>query len=81
MTQILEGILADWAAADIIAALEAASVPAGPIHSVGDALQNPQVLAREMVISPEGVRGIRGPWKFSDAELSLVRSAPVFPKG
>ncbi len=81
LTQILEGILADWMAAEIIAALEAASVPAGPIHSVGDALQNPQVLAREMVISPEGVPGIRGPWKFSDAELSLVRSAPVFPKG
>ncbi|WP_204114894.1 CaiB/BaiF CoA transferase family protein [Shimia biformata] len=73
--------LSAWSKADILTALEKATVPAAPINSVGEAFEDPQIVARGMQISPEGVPGVRGPWVFSDAELALERSAPVLPKG
>jgi len=80
LTQEIEASLSNWNKADILAALEAATVPAGPINSIGEAFDDPQVQARGMVIAPEGVKGVRGPWKFSDAELALSKSAPKLPR-
>ncbi|MBY6066674.1 CoA transferase [Leisingera aquaemixtae] len=80
LTAELEKSLECWASGDLLAALEAATVPAGPINSIGEAFNDPQVQFRGMVIEPEGVKGVRGPWKFSDAELSLEKTAPVLPK-
>ncbi|MFW8633654.1 CaiB/BaiF CoA transferase family protein [Cribrihabitans pelagius] len=76
LTAILEGVLAGWGQAELLAALEAATVPAGPINTVGQAFEDPQIRHRGMQIAPEGVPGVRGPWRFSDAELALERSAP-----
>lgn len=59
-----------WQKIDLLDALEAATVPAGPINSVGEAFDDAQLKHRGMEISPEGVRGVRGPWVFSDAELA-----------
>lgn len=80
LTGELESALKGWASDDLLAALEQATVPAGPINSIGQALDDPQIKARGMVISPEGVPGVRGPWKFSDAELVTEKSAPILPK-
>lgn len=65
--------------ADLLAALEDAGVPAGPINSIGEALSDPQALARGMAIMPDGVPGLRSPFRFSDAELVVDRTAPVRP--
>ncbi|MGR3762154.1 CaiB/BaiF CoA transferase family protein [Roseobacteraceae bacterium NS-SX3] len=80
LTAILEETLAQWSQADLLAALEAATVPAGPINSIGQAFEDPQIQHRGMQIAPEGVPGVRGPWVFSDAELALEKSAPKLPK-
>lgn len=80
LTQLLETILADLSSSDLLPALEAAKVPAGPINSVEQALEDPQIKHRELRIAPEGIPGVRGPWVFSDAELSIKRSAPVLKK-
>ena len=80
LTAALEHSIQTWTSADLLTALEAATVPAGPINSVGQVFDDPQVIARGLRIDPEGVPGVRGPWKFSDAELALDRSAPVLPK-
>ncbi|UWQ63106.1 CoA transferase [Leisingera caerulea] len=80
LTAILSQVLAEWTQADLLAALEAATVPAGPINTIGQAFEDPQIKHREMQIAPEGVPGVRGPWKFSDAELALEKSAPKLPK-
>ena len=80
LTAELENSLTGWCSADLLAALEQATVPAGPINSIGQAFDDPQIQARGMVIEPEGVKGVRGPWKFSDAELTLDKSAPTLPK-
>ncbi len=80
LTPILESALADWSSANLLEALEAAKVPAGPINTVGQALDDPQIAHRKMRIAPEGIDGLRGPWVFSDAELSMDRTAPVLKK-
>ncbi|MBF9034331.1 CoA transferase [Rhodobacterales bacterium HKCCE2091] len=67
--------------ADLIAALEAAGVPGGPINSVAEALQEPQVLARGLRIAPEGFDGLRSPLRFSRSDLSLDRAAPALDAG
>lgn len=80
LTVMLETAMSDWSSADLLAALENATVPAGPINAIGDAFADPQIQHRGMVIEPEGVPGVRGPWKFSDAELATEKSAPTLPK-
>jgi crotonobetainyl-CoA:carnitine CoA-transferase CaiB-like acyl-CoA transferase len=41
--------IAPWRAADLLAAMEAAGVPGGPINSIDQVLEDPQVVAREML--------------------------------
>ena len=55
---------------------EAHTVPAGPINSISDVFADPQVLARQMRIDPEGVPGVRTPIRFSGAGLSLDKASP-----
>ena len=66
--------------ADIIAALETAGVPVGPINTVADALAEPQVQARGLRIDPEGIPGLRTPLTFSRSALVLDRAAPLLPE-
>ncbi|UWQ28201.1 CaiB/BaiF CoA-transferase family protein [Leisingera sp. M523] len=80
LTAVLEEVLAAWTQTDLLAALEAATVPAGPINTIGQAFEDPQIQHRQMQIAPEGVPGVRGPWKFSEAELALEKSAPKLPE-
>jgi len=67
--------------ADLIAALEQAGVPAGPINTVPEALSDPQTVARGMVIRPEGIPGVRTPIRFSRSDLSTGRAAPILGAG
>ena len=55
--------------ADLIAALEGAGVPGGPVNDVAEALADPQVAARGLQIAPEGIAGLRSP-------LVTERAAP-----
>ncbi len=65
-----------WSRADLLASCAAAGVPAGPINTIEQVFADPQVQAREMHISNDGIAGIRSPFVFSDAELALDRPAP-----
>ncbi len=61
--------------------LEAGGVPAGPILSVGDMHDDPQALARDMVVEVEhpvagSVRTIGQPVKFSETPGGVHRAAP-----
>ncbi|SPF79723.1 CaiB/BaiF CoA transferase family protein [Pseudoprimorskyibacter insulae] len=62
--------------ADLLAACEAEGVPAGPINDMADVFNDPQVQARGMQIAPDGVPGVRSPFRFSDADLVLNRASP-----
>ena len=65
-----------WSKSDLLSACEAQGVPAGPINDLAEVFADPQVLAREMQIAPDGVPGVRSPMTFSGAELALDRPAP-----
>ncbi|NNE86630.1 MAG: CoA transferase [Silicimonas sp.] len=69
-----------WSKADLLTACEAAGVPAGPINDMAEVYGDPQVLARGMVADDEGVPVVRGPFRFSDAELATPQAAPALPK-
>lgn len=66
----LEPALAAQPRSDILAALEAAGVPAGPINTVAEAFADPQAEARGMVLELDGSRAPRSPMRFSDAALA-----------
>ncbi|HKN26975.1 MAG TPA: CaiB/BaiF CoA-transferase family protein [Roseiarcus sp.] len=61
---------------ELLAALEKAVVPAGPINTVSDLFADPQFVARGMRIDPEGIPGVRSPIIMSESPLSLARRSP-----
>ena len=67
--------------ADLIAAMEAAGIPGGPINDVSEALAEPQIAARGMKIAPEGVAGLRTPIVFSRSDLALDKASPALGDG
>jgi len=67
----------DWEKAALLADLEEQGIPAGPINTVAEALADPQIAARGMVLDlGEGLKGLRTPIRFSDAELALGTRSP-----
>lgn len=64
---------------DLIAAMQGAGVPGGPINSVADALAHPQIVHRALRVEPEGVPGLRTPIRFSRSALALDRASPALP--
>ncbi|MFV0383504.1 CaiB/BaiF CoA transferase family protein [Paracoccus sp. (in: a-proteobacteria)] len=67
--------------ADLIAALEGAGVPVGPVNDVAEALAEPQIAARGLQIAPEGIAGLRSPLRFSRSDLVTDRAAPALGEG
>ena len=67
--------------AELLAACEAQGVPAGPINDLAEVMADPQVIARGLQIAPEGVPGVRAPFRFSDAELVTGRASPKLGAG
>ncbi|MGR3594378.1 MAG: CaiB/BaiF CoA transferase family protein [Limimaricola soesokkakensis] len=76
LTEAMGAAFASWGRDAVLAALEAATVPAGPINRVDQVFDDPQVIARGLRIDPEGVPGLRSPIRFSESPLSLDRRAP-----
>jgi crotonobetainyl-CoA:carnitine CoA-transferase CaiB-like acyl-CoA transferase len=79
----LRDALAVRARDDLLARLETAGVPAGPINTIEDVFRDPQVLARGMrfQMQAEGVAGgmlpgLRSPLKLSVSALQIGRPAP-----
>jgi CoA:oxalate CoA-transferase len=61
----LESVLRTAPAAHWIGVLEAAGVPCSLIHTVADAVEHPQVQARNMIVRADGFRMAGNPIKFS----------------
>lgn len=68
---------------DLLAALETAGVPAGPINTVADVFEDPQVLHRQLKVelpathvAAGSVPSVRTPIRFRNADLSLKTAAP-----
>jgi crotonobetainyl-CoA:carnitine CoA-transferase CaiB-like acyl-CoA transferase len=65
-----------WKREDLLAALEKAVVPAGPINTIADLFADSQFVARGMRIDPEGTPGVRSPIVMSESVLALERRSP-----
>jgi crotonobetainyl-CoA:carnitine CoA-transferase CaiB-like acyl-CoA transferase len=76
MDRELTAKTAQWKRDDLLAALECAVVPAGPINTIGDLFADPQFKARGMLIEPQGIPGVRSPIVMSESPLVLERRSP-----
>lgn len=82
---LIEPLLAAFSSKDILAGLEGAGVPVGPVQSLDQVFASDQVAAREMSVSVpcddvEGgaVRLIGNPLKFSATPVTYRRAPPRF---
>jgi crotonobetainyl-CoA:carnitine CoA-transferase CaiB-like acyl-CoA transferase len=78
----LTRLFASWRRVDLLKALSAAGVPASAVRNVTEALADPQVSAREMIVPLEHVtagqvRVLGSPLKLSETPPSVHRPPPV----
>jgi crotonobetainyl-CoA:carnitine CoA-transferase CaiB-like acyl-CoA transferase len=79
---LIAGIVADWSRADLVAAMERAGVPCGPINSIAEVFDDPQIKHRGMRIDlPHPSAGhvplVGSPLKFGRAEPAYARAPPL----
>jgi crotonobetainyl-CoA:carnitine CoA-transferase CaiB-like acyl-CoA transferase len=82
LVEAMTAVLATRGNAHWIAAFDAAGVPVGPVHSIGEALEHPQTAARGMVVEVEHVqagrtRALGCPLHFSVTPTVEPRAAPA----
>jgi crotonobetainyl-CoA:carnitine CoA-transferase CaiB-like acyl-CoA transferase len=78
LSALLRQVFADWERAALIAALDQAGVPCGPINSVAEVFQDPQVKHREMLMNMPHPCGVDVPQVASPIRFS---EGPVRYKG
>ena len=79
--EALSAVIADltrtWRRDELLARLSQLGIPAGPINNLAEALADPQIASRGMLLDLEGgLKGLRTPIRFSDAELVPGRRSP-----
>jgi len=82
LVALMDAVLVKRSKAEWLAAFDAAGVPAGPVHSLGEALTHPQTLARGMVVDLEhpeagAMRALGSPLHFSSTPTRIDRPAPL----
>lgn len=82
LTSLMGEVLVTRSKAEWIEAFDAAGVPVGPVHSVGEALSHPQTIARGMVVEldhPQAgpMKALGCPVHFSETPTSIRRHAPM----
>ena len=76
LVPMLQIVLNRWTRDGILAAFEAAGVPAGPINGIDDVFDDPQVRARGMQIAHGTVPGVRLPILFDGQPMVAQRPCP-----
>jgi len=82
LSALMDAVLVTRDKAEWLAAFDAAGVPAGSVHNLGEALTHPQTLARGMVVDlvhPEAgaTRALGCPLHFSATPARVDRPAPL----
>jgi crotonobetainyl-CoA:carnitine CoA-transferase CaiB-like acyl-CoA transferase len=82
LVAMMEAVLATRTKNEWIAAFDAAGVPVGPVHSLGEALTHPQTIARGMVVDlvhrqAGPTRALGPPLHFSETPTRIDRPAPL----
>jgi glutaryl-CoA transferase len=79
---LIAGIFTEWPRAELVAAMERAGVPCGPINSIAEVFEDPQIKHRGMQIElPHPTAGhvplVGSPLKFAQAEAVYERAPPL----
>ena len=61
---------------ELLKLCENKNVPAGPINTMEEVFQDPQVIFREMQLNFGHLQGVASPFKFSDAKLNMQTPSP-----
>ena len=61
---------------ELLKLCENKNVPAGPINTMEEVFQDPQVIFREMQLNFGNLQGVASPFKFSDAKLTMQKPSP-----
>ena len=82
LVPLLGALIAQWDKAELLAALEAGGVPAGPINTMSEVFENPQVRARGTAMTRRSavmgeVAGVRCPLRMSGGEVGAERAPPA----
>jgi crotonobetainyl-CoA:carnitine CoA-transferase CaiB-like acyl-CoA transferase len=82
LTAAMNAVLVAKTKAEWIDAFDAAGVPVGPVHTIGEALAHPQTLARGMVVDlvdPQAgpTKALGCPIHFSATPTQVTRPAPM----
>ena len=82
LARLMNEVLGTRTRAEWMEAFDAAGVPVGPVHSIGEALNHPQTLARGMVVDlkhPQAgpTKALGCPIHFSETQTSVTRPAPL----
>jgi crotonobetainyl-CoA:carnitine CoA-transferase CaiB-like acyl-CoA transferase len=82
LVALMDAVLVTRSKAEWLAAFDAAGVPAGAVHSLGEALTHPQTLSRGMVVELEhpeagATRALGSPLHFSATPTRIDRPAPL----
>jgi crotonobetainyl-CoA:carnitine CoA-transferase CaiB-like acyl-CoA transferase len=77
LSDLISTETARWAKAELLAACEGAGVPAGPINDLAEVFADPHVRARGLMLDFDGLKGVRGPFRFSGGDAPPSRPAPM----
>ncbi|HEY7787728.1 MAG TPA: CoA transferase [Casimicrobiaceae bacterium] len=82
LVEAMNAVLATRTTAQWIATFDAAGVPVGPVHSIGEALEHPQTRARGMIVDlthpvAGNTRALGCPVHFSRTPARVARPAPL----
>jgi crotonobetainyl-CoA:carnitine CoA-transferase CaiB-like acyl-CoA transferase len=83
LKRMIDRVISTWTRAEVITRMSEVGIPAGPINTVGEVMEDPQIKAREMVyelIHPEygPLRVLGIPIKLSETPGALESAPPRF---
>ena len=76
LLNLIEEKTINFSSNDLLIECEKYGVPAGPINTLEDVFNDPQILHRGMKIDLDGVPSVKNPIIFSDMEMSHDRPSP-----
>lgn len=76
LTALLSERIIAYKKLDLLAQCDAVGVPAGPINTMDEVFDDPQIKHRAMVMDLNGVPSVRLPIKFSDCDLGTHKASP-----
>ena len=76
LLNLIEGKTINFSSTTLLTKCENYGVPAGPINTLEDVFNDPQILHRGMKIDLDGVPSVKNPIIFSDIEMSYDSPSP-----